>query len=72
MPYLRHQNASVTSESEQTNKWAAKCSNKNTEITAFVYEAKKFQTSLQVISVASKPNKKGTMGQKSDPSSSCF
>ena len=32
------------------------------EIKAFVYEARKFQTSLHFISVASKPNEKGTMG----------
>ena len=35
---------------------------------AFVYEARKFETSLYVISVAPKPNEKGTMGKKNDPS----
>ena len=44
---------------------------KKTEVTAFVYEARKFQTSLYVISVAPKRNEKGTMGQKSVRSSSC-
>ena len=42
------------------------------EITAFVYEARKFQTLLYAISVVSTPNEKGTMKQKSDRSSSCF
>ena len=55
---------------EQQN--AAKKKQKTTEITAFVYEAWKVQTSLYVISVASKPNEKGTMEQKSHRSSTCF
>ena len=45
---------------------------KNPEITDLVYEARKFQTPLYVVSTAPKPDEEGTMGKMSDRSSSCF